>query len=183
MQKLLIIILASATLVLSACSSLSVPGAHKIDIQQGNVVTQDMIDKLKPGMDKSQVRFVLGTPPIVDVFHQERWDYVYSFQKGGGDREQRRISLFFENEQLARMEGDVVPGTGNRDQQTSKETVVTVPDSNQKKGFFSSLKSAVGLGKKDDFAKAPASSSPETGAPQSADSTDISPNTAEVTKP
>ncbi len=182
MQKHLIIILSVAILTLSGCSSLSVPGAHKIDIQQGNVITQDMLDKLKPGMDKSQVRFVLGTPTIVDVFHQERWDYVYSFQQGGQDREQRRISLFFADEKLARMEGDIVPATGIREQQAPKETVVTVPGSNQEKGLFSSIKRAVGLGKKDSTGKAPASAT-ENRPPESTDSSDITPDSAEVISP
>lgn len=184
MQKLLISLFAGAILALSACSSLSLPGVHKIDIQQGNVITQEMVDKLKPGMDKSQVRFVLGTPPIVDVFHQERWDYVYSMQPGGDDREQRRISLFFDNEKLARMEGDVVPATGAREQQAGKETVVSVPTSNQKKGLFTRLKNAIGLGKRDDLAKLPPSADTRENSPAaSTDSSDITPNTAEPVTP
>ncbi len=184
MRKLLIILLAGASLALSACSAVSVPGAHKIDIQQGNVITQDMVDKLKPGMDKSQVRFVLGTPPIVDVFHQERWDYVYSFQRGSKQREQRRISLFFKDDKLAHMEGDIVPSAGRREEQAPKETSVTVTPSDQKKnkkGFFSRLKNAIGLGREDDFAKAP--SAAKAASPESADSTDITPNSAEVSSP
>jgi len=188
MQKLLIILITGASLVLSACSSVSIPGAHKIDIQQGNVITQDMVDKLKPGMDKNQVRFALGTPPIVDVFHQERWDYVYSLQRGGKAREQRRVSLFFEDDKLARMEGDVVPSAGKREEQAPKETTVTVTPSDQKKnkkGFFSNLRRAIGLGREDDFAKSPdGAASPERAAsPPGADSTDITPNSAEPVSP
>jgi outer membrane protein assembly factor BamE len=82
---------------------------HKIDIQQGNVVTQDMIAKLKPGMSRSQVRFALGTPLVVDPFHPERWDYVYVLQKQGKVVEQRRIVVVFKDEKLAHIEGDVVP--------------------------------------------------------------------------
>lgn len=82
---------------------------HKIDIQQGNYVTQDMVDKLKPGMSKSQVRFALGTPLVIDAFHVDRWDYVYVLQKKGRVVEQRRLFVVFQDDKLARVEGDVVP--------------------------------------------------------------------------
>lgn len=81
---------------------------YRMDIQQGNVVTQEMIDKVKPGMTRSQVRFALGTPLVVDAFHQDRWDYVYFFQKAGTVVEQRRIAVFFTDDRLSRIEGDVV---------------------------------------------------------------------------
>ncbi len=160
MQKLLITLILSANLHLAACS---VPGVHKIDIQQGNVITQEMVDKLKPGMEKSQVRFVLGTPPIVDPFHLERWDYVYSLQAGRKTREQRHISLYFENEKLARIQGDVTAGTGEHkeQEQVAKETTVIVPADQKKKGFFSGLKNSIGLGKEETFAKTPESAKPQ----------------------
>ncbi len=81
---------------------------YKIDISQGNIVTQEMVAKLKPGMTKSQVRFIMGTPLITDVFHARRWDYVYRNQKAGKLVEERRLALFFEQEALVRVEGDVV---------------------------------------------------------------------------
>ena len=64
--------------LLAGCQTVTLPGlsAHKIDIQQGNYVTQDMVAKLKPGMTRSQVRFALGTPLIADPFHPDRWDYL-----------------------------------------------------------------------------------------------------------
>lgn len=80
---------------------------YKIDIQQGNVVTQEMIVKLKPGMTPSQVRFVLGTPLVVDPFRNNRWDYVYRLEKGGALQETRRITVVFEDEKLKGIEGDV----------------------------------------------------------------------------
>jgi outer membrane protein assembly factor BamE len=82
---------------------------YKIDIQQGNFVSQEMIGKLKPGMTRSQVRFVLGTPLVVDPFRNDRWDYVYVYQKGGEVSEQRRISVIFEGDNLARVDGDILP--------------------------------------------------------------------------
>jgi outer membrane protein assembly factor BamE len=81
---------------------------YKIDIQQGNAISQDMLGKLKPGMTQSQVRFVLGTPLLVDPFHTNRWDYVYRLQKGGKVLEHRRVTVVFENEKLKAIEGDVV---------------------------------------------------------------------------
>ncbi len=88
-----------------------IPGIspYKIDIQQGNYVTQDMVAKLKAGMSRSQVRFALGTPLIVDPFHSDRWDYVYVQQKGGRVLEQRRIIVLFKDDKLVRIEGDVAP--------------------------------------------------------------------------
>jgi outer membrane protein assembly factor BamE len=81
----------------------------KIDVQQGNLVTQEMVTKLKPGMSKAQVRFALGTPLVVDPFHHDRWDYVYVLQKRGRLIEHRRIVVLFDQDKLLRIEGDVVP--------------------------------------------------------------------------
>lgn len=96
---------------LAALAGCSFPGVYKIDIQQGNVVTQDMIDQLKPGMTRRQVRFIMGNPLIVDTFHPERWDYLYSLQPGGGQRQQERVSLMFNaQDQLIGLNGDFRPG-------------------------------------------------------------------------
>ena len=102
--------IALAALLVAGCRQVSLPtlAPHKIDIQQGNVVTQDMVDKLRPGMTPSQVRFILGTPLVVDTFHKDRWDYVYRYEKGGTLVEHRRIIVVFEDDKLARVEGDVV---------------------------------------------------------------------------
>jgi len=97
----------------AACSYIpTIPGTtpYKMEIQQGNFVTQDMISRLKPGMTREQVRFVLGTPLVTDLFHADRWDYIYAREPmGGGRMEQRRFALFFEDAKLKRIEGDVVP--------------------------------------------------------------------------
>ena len=89
--------------------ALDLPGVYKIGIPQGNIITQDMVDQLRPGMTKRQVIFVMGTPLIRDAFHQDRWDYIYSYQPGGGTRGQEGVSVFFENDQLVRITGDFVP--------------------------------------------------------------------------
>ena len=66
-----------------------------------------MLNKLEPGMDKKRVKFIMGTPVIVDPFHNERWEYIYSFQEGGKVREQRHITLHFEDNKLAYISGDI----------------------------------------------------------------------------
>lgn len=81
----------------------------KIEIQQGNVVTSEMLLKLRPGMTKSQVQFIMGTPLLVDTFHANRWDYFYQLRKEGEVLSQRRVILDFEKDLLVRVRGDVVP--------------------------------------------------------------------------
>jgi outer membrane protein assembly factor BamE (lipoprotein component of BamABCDE complex) len=95
-------------LLLTACAEF--PGVYKIDIEQGDVITQEMVDQLRPGMTKRQVRFIMGTPLVEDTFNQRRWDYVYSYQPGGEDREQKRLTILFDDQ--GRMEsttGDYAP--------------------------------------------------------------------------
>ncbi len=112
------LLLTSLTLVgLLALAGCSFPGVYKIDIPQGYVVTQDMIDQLRPGMTRRQVRFIMGNPLIQDTFNTNRWDYLYSLQPGGGKRQQERMSIFFnESDQLVSLSGDFMPGV-SRDQE------------------------------------------------------------------
>ncbi len=94
-----------AVLVLGGCNLLK---PYKLDIQQGNVLTQEMVDKLRPGMTRAQVRYVLGTPLVADPFHKDRWDYFYSYKKGvEAVPESRRLTLLFEGDVLRRVQGDV----------------------------------------------------------------------------
>ncbi len=96
----------AATLSLAACQ---LPRVHKITVQQGNVITQDMIDKLKPGMTKSQVVFVMGEPVFRNPFDANRWDYIYTIEVPGYYDDERRVSLYFENDVLAFFTGDLAP--------------------------------------------------------------------------
>ncbi len=82
---------------------------YKIDIQQGVVVTQEMADQLKVGMTRDQVRFVLGTPILTDPFHADRWDYPFRFQPGRGRIEERRFTVYFDGDKMARYNGDSLP--------------------------------------------------------------------------
>ena len=81
---------------------------YRIDVRQGNFVTQEMVAQLKPGLTREQVRFILGSPLVADMFHADRWDYVYRFQPGHGEVQQRRMVVFFEDNKLTRVAGDVV---------------------------------------------------------------------------
>ncbi len=102
--------LAAACALLAACSlKPSFFNEYKIDIQQGNVLSQEMVAQLKPGQTRDQVRFLLGTPLITDMFHQQRWDYVYSYKHGStGQVESRKFSVFFGADgRLERVGGDV----------------------------------------------------------------------------
>ncbi|HUG76444.1 MAG TPA: outer membrane protein assembly factor BamE [Burkholderiales bacterium] len=95
---------------LVACSSAPrIPGVtpYKIEIQQGNYVSQEQVSQLKVGMSKDQVRFILGTPLLTDIFHAERWDYVYWREASDGKRESRRLALFFADGRLERVDGDI----------------------------------------------------------------------------
>jgi outer membrane protein assembly factor BamE len=101
----------SLTLAFSAaaCSYLPNLSPHRIEIQQGNFVSQEMVGQLKTGMTKDQVRFAMGTPLVADLFHGDRWDYVFVRQRANSrEVERRRISVFFEQDKLVRIEGDVV---------------------------------------------------------------------------
>lgn len=108
--------------LLAACSSLpSMPAMpsmpnfsnwltpYKIDVRQGNYVSQEMVSQLKPGMSKDQVRYALGSPLITDIFHADRWDYVYRLQSGNGKVEERKLTIYFDQGKLIRLAGDVVP--------------------------------------------------------------------------
>lgn len=101
-------------LLLSACNSspLHFPGVYRLDIPQGNIITQEMVDQLRPGLTKRQVNFILGTPLVKDTFDQNRWDYLYSFQPGGGERLQERLTVFFEEDGLTHFTGDFTQSPG-----------------------------------------------------------------------
>lgn len=88
-------------------SSLNFLTPYKIDIQQGNVVKAEDIAKLQPGMTRVEVKTILGTPLLTDPFHANRWDYVFRFRKGSTITEEREFTVFFEQDKLARIEGDV----------------------------------------------------------------------------
>jgi len=82
---------------------------YRPDVQQGNVITKDMVEQLRPGMTRDQVRFLLGTPMLMDIFHQDRWDYPYYLRRRTGEVQIRKLSVVFEDGKLARFESDAMP--------------------------------------------------------------------------
>ena len=142
------IIIFVSLIFLGACSknydgSYQVPLLYKIDIQQGNVIEQNMLDRLKPGMSKNEVKYIMGTPVLIDPFHNNRWEYIFSLQKGSSVREQRRVTLYFDEdtEELTHIKGDIKAADGSRDLNMIVEAdAVVVPKSDEeKKGFFGRL--------------------------------------------
>lgn len=133
------------TFLFTACSKRAdgtrkIPFVYRVDIQQGNVIDQSMVNKLEAGMSKAKVRFIMGTPLLVDPFHSHRWDYIYSLEPGDSEREQRRLSVFFEDDKLIHLEGDITPVYAHTivdNSNTSSDIVV--PAYRKKKGFFSRL--------------------------------------------
>ena len=103
------------------------PFVHKIDVQQGNVITQEMVAQLRKGMEKKKVQFIMGTPIIVDTFNADRWDYIYTSQHRGGKVERRHVTLIFADEKLARVDGGVKPAAGEIEIELHNDTTVDVP--------------------------------------------------------
>lgn len=143
---------------LGACSWVPRPiSEYKIDIQQGNVLTQDMVAQLKPGLTKDQVRFILGTPVLMDMFHSNRWDYVYRLQKGStGEVEMRKFSTFFDaSDRLVRVGGDVAalqstdmsaePANRMREIDLGSVPEGTVAPPVEDKGFFGKMMESIGF--------------------------------------
>ncbi len=102
--------------VLAACTSVPrLVTEYRIDVQQGNVLTQEMVSQLRPGLSQDQVRFILGTPILTDLFHANRWDYFFWLRKGStGTVETRRFSVFFDADgKLVRVAGDVTAASSD----------------------------------------------------------------------
>jgi outer membrane protein assembly factor BamE len=86
-------------------------GVYKLDINQGNYLSQDMVDKLRVGQTKTQVRQLLGTSLLVSPFRENRWDYVYEFTHQGHVDAHRTFTTYFVDDKLARWEGDEMPAS------------------------------------------------------------------------
>jgi len=126
----------------SGCSrradgSVKIPFVYRVDIQQGNVIDQAMIDKLEPGMTRAKVKFIMGTPLLVDPFHSNRWEYIYSNEPGSGGRVQRHVALFFKDDKLTHVEGNITPADRYYSDENVETSNVLITGKRKKKGLFS----------------------------------------------
>ena len=114
-------------------------GVYKIDVNQGNFLSQDMVDKLKTGQTKAQVKTVLGTPLITSAFRDNRWDYVYEFTRQGRMIEHRQFTVYFSDEKLARWEGDEMPQSiVELNRAAVNKQLQHIPDADDR-GFFAKI--------------------------------------------
>ena len=135
------------SVLLTSCSGDPVvthfPGIYRIDIQQGNIVTQETVNQLTPGMPIRQVHFIMGTPLITDTFHRNRWDYFFTNQKGNEKMTKSHIAIFFEDGKLARVEGDYRPLPVNK--VASTENIISVPPKKKRKGLVGRSLETIGI--------------------------------------
>ena len=110
-------------LALAACAALGACGTvnnatqrlaasitpYKVEVVQGNFVSKEQVEALKPGMNRQQVRDILGTPLVSSVFHTDRWDYVFTIKRQGVPPQARKLAVFFKGGVLERFEGDEMP--------------------------------------------------------------------------
>ncbi len=94
---------------LSGCGFVGFPGVYRIDIEQGNLVDQEMIEQLELGMSRRQVRFIMGSPLVEDTFNPDRWDYPYVIRNGRTIIREAQVSIYFENDRLREIRGDYLP--------------------------------------------------------------------------
>ena len=112
------------------------PGVYRIDIQQGNVVDKEMLDRIEIGMERRKVLFILGTPLLVDPFSQGRWDYVYSLRRGSGEEVRQRVSVYFIDDRLVRIEDRLDPGVAPGSAAERTQTLVKVPNRQPREGLL-----------------------------------------------
>ncbi|MGD0961415.1 MAG: outer membrane protein assembly factor BamE [Methylomonas sp.] len=138
--------LSAAALTLTACTSIlnNMPGIYRLDIDQGNVINQSMVDQLRPEMSRRQVLFIMGSPMLIDDFHDQRWDYIYAKLPGGGDREQQRLSLYFEGDTLVGVQGDLHP-SAEPTPKVSSETSVDLPKRELEKSMWQKVAGLFGI--------------------------------------
>lgn len=116
------LVITFAMTCLGACGFVGFPGVYKINVEQGNIVTQEMVDQLKPGMSRRQVRFILGTPLLDDPFNQHRWDYVYVKRNGQDVLDEAHVQVVFNGDKLEHIEGDYQPEWAAPDDTTTADT-------------------------------------------------------------
>jgi len=158
MRKFLILLMTFiAVQALTACSSTKtlneemlaaadkLPGVYKIDVRQGNLVTQEMINQLRPGMDKRQVTFILGTPLLVDPFHKDRWDYFYNLKTAGIQTKQERVTVFFTDNKLVNLKGNFKPSNQFQPMMINTEVVDVPKREKEEQGIIEKALRSLGI--------------------------------------
>jgi len=108
MPRILVSLTLISLLATAGCSSLRFPGVYRIDIPQGNFVTEDMLSELQPGMSPEQVRYVLGGRSLIEQITPDLWLYPMTYRPGKGENVSQTISVHFENGAYSRYEGEVI---------------------------------------------------------------------------
>jgi len=135
MKKILIPIVCILPLFVIGCSKL-IP-SYRIPVQQGNIISQYDINRVRMGMTKKQIGFVLGTPLIRDAFNQDRWDYIYTLNHGRRKGITKRVSVLFSNDKVVGVEGDLKPQHDPNAEKRNKTVIVDIdPGKKKKKGVF-----------------------------------------------
>ncbi|QVL50945.1 MAG: outer membrane protein assembly factor BamE [Thiocapsa sp.] len=122
------------------------PFVYRMTVQQGNIITEEMVDRLELGMNKRQVQFLLGTPLLTDFFQTDRWDYTYTIRRGHDPMEIRYLTLHFQDDDsLARIEGDMRPNPARAEAREPQEMLVSVPDYQERQGLIRRGLETIGL--------------------------------------
>jgi outer membrane protein assembly factor BamE len=158
MQKLLILLSLGASLALGGCakdqdgapqyreSPLNrLPFVYQMTIQQGNIITEDMVDRLEPGMTRNQVRYLLGTPMLVDIFHGDRWYYTYTLRQAHQEMEKKPLVVHFDGDIMTRVEGFITPNPSRAAGRQPEEMIVTVPNWEGDAGLVKKTLKALGI--------------------------------------
>ena len=147
MKRAVFLFAVAAPVALTGCETIlsNLPGVYTIDIEQGNMIDQAMVDQLRPNMSKRQVLYIMGSPMLADTFHEQRWDYLYSDQPGGEARLQKRISLYFNGDNLAGVQGDFRPSQLPVIKE-STETTVDIPKRDLDRTMWEKITGVFGSG-------------------------------------
>jgi len=127
-SRFILALIIVSTALLNGCSYLKYPDIHKVTVQQGNIINQQMVDQLRPGMTRSQVRYIFGTPLLMDSFDQNRWDYYYSSKRPGREELREKITLYFEGNTLSHFSGDYVPSSLKPSEGDDTEQAADAPE-------------------------------------------------------
>jgi outer membrane protein assembly factor BamE len=158
MQKLHILLALVASLTLVGCATKQdgapeyqestlnkLPFVYQMTIQQGNIITEEMVDRLEPGMTRSQVRYLLGTPMLTDLFHQDRWYYTYTIRLPHREMEKKPLVVYFDGDVMTRVEGFTTPNPARLEGREPEDIIVSVPDWDGDSGLVQKTIKALGI--------------------------------------